>query len=128
MTGIEEEISTVAGAVTKRGERDLGKIRTAQRIGQRRIWHHSELFELSPDLALSLGSWLDIKTDLSPLRSSRVDKKSSEPCGMSMGSPDRHGYYRTGDVAAPATIYTPPLFTARAMFPFHHELHYEKSP
>lgn len=39
-----------------------------------------------------LGAWLAIKTDLWPLRSSRADKKSSEPCGTSMGSQGRNTY------------------------------------
>ena len=44
-------------------------------------------------MAQSAGFWLDINTDLSPLRSSRVDKKSSEACGMSMGSQGWNNYH-----------------------------------
>lgn len=45
------------------------------------------------DLAASPGSWLDTQTDLSPFRSSRVNKKSSEACGTSMGSQGGNNYH-----------------------------------
>jgi len=37
--------------------------------------------------------WLDTQKDLSPFRSSRVNKKSSEACGTSMGSQGGNNYH-----------------------------------